>query len=164
MYVDDILIFSSDIEDHAMHLMKFIQKRHNHGLILFAKKAEIAKQQIEFLGLQIDHKGIEMQPHVCENIANFPYKLVNRKQLVRCLGCINYISDSIPKLAWLRGPLQDLLKKRTNHQRQEYHPSLVQQIKKLCSYLNLLYPKMAINLLLKPMRQISNGEESSKQR
>ena len=85
-------------------------------LIKFAQKAATAKEQSELLGLQIDHRGTEMQPHVCENIANFPDKLVNRKQLEGCLGCTNYISDFIPQLAWLRGPLKDLLKKRTNHQ------------------------------------------------
>ena len=100
-YVDDILIFSSNIADHAMHLMKFIEKGRSHGLILSAKKAEIAKEQIEFLGLKIDHHEIEMQPHVCEKIANFPDKLTDRKQVERFLGCINYISDFIPNLAWL---------------------------------------------------------------
>jgi len=105
VYVDDILIFSSNIADHAMHLMKFIEKSRSHGLILSAKKAEIAKEQIEFLGLKIDHQGIEMQPHVCEKIANFLDKLNDRKQVERFLGCINYISDFIPNFAWLRGPL-----------------------------------------------------------
>jgi len=116
VYVDDILIFSSNIADHAMHLMKFIEKSRSHGLILSAKKAKIAKEQIEFLGLKIDHQGIEMQPHICEKIINFPDKLQDRKQVERFLGCINYISDFIPNLAWLRGPLQDLLKKRMNQQ------------------------------------------------
>jgi len=43
-----------------MHLMKFIKKSRDHGLILFVKKPEIAKEQIEVLGLKIDQKGIEM--------------------------------------------------------------------------------------------------------
>jgi len=46
-----------------------------------------------------------MQPHICEKIINFPDKLQDRKQVERFLGCINYISDFIPNLAWLRGPL-----------------------------------------------------------
>jgi len=77
VYVDDILIFSSNIADHAKHLVKFIEKSRIHGLILSAKKAEIAKEQIEFLDFKIDHQGIEMQPLVCEKIANFPDKLTD---------------------------------------------------------------------------------------
>jgi len=53
IYADDILIFSSNITDHATHLLQFIQKRKDDGLILSAKKAEIAKNQIEFLSLKI---------------------------------------------------------------------------------------------------------------
>jgi len=105
-----------------------------------AKKAEIAKNQIEFLGLKIDQKGIEMQPHICETITNFPDHLTVRKQVERFLGCLNYISDFIPNLAWLRGPLQDLLKKRINQQWQDHHTSLVRQLKQLCTNL----PRLAI--------------------
>ena len=101
-------------------------------MILYAKKAEIAKEQTEFLRLRIDRRGIEMQPHVFEKIAKFPDKIVDRKHAERFLGCINYINDFIPNLAWLRGPLQDLLKRRMNQQRQDYHNSLVQQLKKPC--------------------------------
>ena len=114
VYVDDILIFLPNIADHAAHLLQFIQKSRDHGLILSTKKAEIAKNQIEFLGLKIDQKGIEMQPHICEKITNFPDYLTDRKQVERFLRVLNYVSDFIPNLAWLRGPLQDLLKKGMN--------------------------------------------------
>ena len=90
------------------------------------KKAKITKKQIEFLRLRIDRRGIEMQPHVFEKIANFPDKIVDRKHAEWFLRCINYINDFIPNLAWLRGPLPDLLKKRMKQQMQDYHNSLVQ--------------------------------------
>jgi len=79
IYVDDILIFSSNIADHAVQLLQFIQKNRDHGLILSAKKVEIAKNQIEFLGLKIDQKGIELQPHICEKITNFSEHLTDHK-------------------------------------------------------------------------------------
>ena len=79
VYVDDILIFSSNIVDHAMYSMKFVKKSRDHGLTLSVKKVEIAKEQIEFLGLKINERGIEMPPHVCEKIVNFPGKLVDHK-------------------------------------------------------------------------------------
>jgi len=81
VYVDDIIIFSSNIADPAMHLMKFIKKNCDHGSILSEKKDARAKEQIEFLGLKIDQRGIKMQPHVCEKNANFPNKLVDRKHV-----------------------------------------------------------------------------------
>ena len=109
------MIYSSFLPTSQImqHLLQFIQKGRDHGLILSAKKAEIAKNQIEFLGLKINQKGIEMQPRICEKITNFPDHLTDRKQVKRFLGSLNY-SDFIPSLAWLRGPLQDLLQKSMN--------------------------------------------------
>jgi len=43
-----------------------------------------------------------MQPHICEKITNFPDHLIDHKQVEGFLGCLNYISDFIPNLAWLR--------------------------------------------------------------
>ena len=94
-----LMIYSSNIADHAAHLRQFIQKSGDHGLLLSARKAEIAKNQIEFLGLKIDRTGIEMQPHISEKITNFPDHLTDRKQVERFLGCLNYMSDFIPNLA-----------------------------------------------------------------
>jgi len=94
IYVDDIVIFSSNIANHAAHLLQFVQKSRDHGLILSAKKAEITKNQIEFLGLKIDQKGIEMQPHICEKITNFSYHLIDRKQVERFLGCLKILVTS----------------------------------------------------------------------
>ena len=62
-----------------MHLMKFVKKSCDHGLILSVKTALIAKEHIEFFGLKFDHRGTEMQLHVCEKIINFLDKLVSRK-------------------------------------------------------------------------------------
>jgi len=87
-----------------MHLMKFIEKSRSHSLILSAKKTEIAKEQIEFLGLKLTIKVLKCNP-MCEKITKFSDKLIDRKQVERVLRCINYISDFIPNLVWLRGPL-----------------------------------------------------------
>ena len=56
VYVDVILIFSSNIANHAMLLMQFIQKCRIDGLILYAKKTEIAKEQLSsyVLGLIVE--------------------------------------------------------------------------------------------------------------
>ena len=68
---------------------------------VLAKKAEIAKEQVEFLGLKIDQRGIEMQPHICEKIINFPDKITTKM-----LG----ISDG--KMGILRRKIQTSTAKR----------------------------------------------------
>ena len=83
----------------------------DHGIILGKNKCIYAKQEIEFLGLEIKAGQISLQKHLQEKIENSPEKIEDRKQLERFLGCLTYASDFIKNLAKLRKPLQQKLKK-----------------------------------------------------
>ena len=50
VFLDDILIYSRTLEDHAEHLRRVFQKLREHHLFAKASKCEIAHKQIEFLG------------------------------------------------------------------------------------------------------------------
>ena len=50
VFLDDILIYSKTLEDHAIHLRKVLQKLRDHQLYTKASKWEIAYKSIEFLG------------------------------------------------------------------------------------------------------------------
>jgi hypothetical protein len=69
------------------------------------------QKEIDFLGMEIDGKGIKLQSHILEKINTFPNKLRDKKQLQSFLGVLNYASDFIEDLASLRKPFQTLLKK-----------------------------------------------------
>ncbi|KAL0437502.1 UNVERIFIED_CONTAM: putative enzymatic polyprotein, partial [Sesamum radiatum] len=83
VYIDDILIASKNMKDHIKHLEIFSDACHKEGLVLSEKKAIIAVNKIEFLGILIDETGnrkfkVEMggDPHskvrelkqVCSNL------------------------------------------------------------------------------------------------
>uniref|UniRef100_A0A0V0I3Q7 Putative ovule protein n=1 Tax=Solanum chacoense TaxID=4108 RepID=A0A0V0I3Q7_SOLCH len=70
VYIDDILLYSRTEEDHIRLLEKFIHIITHSGISLSKKKAEIMKNQIEFLGIQIDKNGIKMQNHIVQKIIN----------------------------------------------------------------------------------------------
>jgi hypothetical protein len=53
VYIEDLLICSRDLKEHAEHLEQFYQKVYKHGLALSPKKMEIGKTRIEFLGMII---------------------------------------------------------------------------------------------------------------
>ncbi|KAK4404721.1 putative enzymatic polyprotein [Sesamum angolense] len=74
VYIDDILIASKNMKDHIKHLEIFSDACHKEGLVLSEKKATIAVNKIEFLGILIDEAGIELQEHIVEKIRNFPDK------------------------------------------------------------------------------------------
>ena len=111
VYIDDILILSDDINMHLKHLEIFTDLCLKHGLALSERKTSLIQNAIDFLGMKIDGKGIELQSHILEKITSFPNKLIDKKQVQSFLGILNYASDFIKNLAELRKPFQNLLKK-----------------------------------------------------
>ncbi|KAL9268697.1 Polyprotein P3-like protein [Drosera capensis] len=69
VYIDDILIFSADEQEHQKHLQKFVEVVEKEGLILSLTKMKIAVQTIDFLGVTIGEGKIKLQPHIIKKIA-----------------------------------------------------------------------------------------------
>ncbi|KAH9680173.1 hypothetical protein KPL71_026451 [Citrus sinensis] len=53
VYIDDILLFSSDHDSHQNLLLDFFHIVQDHGIMLSEKKSSIAKESIDFLGMVI---------------------------------------------------------------------------------------------------------------
>ena len=98
VYIDDILIYSNDKKEHKNHLIKFKNECKKEGIALSKNKAIIEKQEIDFLGLSIDKKGIKLQAHILKKITNFSDKLESNEQIQKFLGCLNYAQRFIENL------------------------------------------------------------------
>ncbi|KAL0439456.1 UNVERIFIED_CONTAM: Enzymatic polyprotein [Sesamum latifolium] len=100
VYIDDVLIASKNMKDHIKHLEIFSDACHREGLVLSEKKATIAVNKIEFLGILIDETGIKLQEHIVEKIRNFPDVLKDKKHLQSFLELlILQVCSNLPKLA-----------------------------------------------------------------
>ncbi|KAL0361325.1 UNVERIFIED_CONTAM: Enzymatic polyprotein [Sesamum radiatum] len=110
VYIDDILIASKNMKDHIKHLEIFSDACHKEGLVLFEKKATIAVNKIEFLGILIDEIGIELQDHIVEKIRNFSDVLKDKKHLQSFLGVVDFAGIFIKDLAKYRKDFRPLLK------------------------------------------------------
>ncbi|KAL0405460.1 UNVERIFIED_CONTAM: Enzymatic polyprotein [Sesamum latifolium] len=88
--------------DHIKHLEIFSDACHREELVLSEKKATIAVNKIEFLGILIDETGIELQDHIVEKIHNFPDVLKDKKHLQSFLGVVNFAGIFIKDLAKYR--------------------------------------------------------------
>jgi hypothetical protein len=91
LYIDDLLVFSVDMNMHKIHLQKVYDRIYKHGIALSKKKMEFAKTKIEYLSLILFLGKIEMQEHVLKALSQFPDKILAKKQLQRFLGSLNYI-------------------------------------------------------------------------
>ena len=59
-YIDDLLIFSKNIQDHFKHLRIFMKLVQKNGLVLRKKKMELCKTKINFLGHTIENGQIAL--------------------------------------------------------------------------------------------------------
>ncbi|KAL0298251.1 UNVERIFIED_CONTAM: Enzymatic polyprotein [Sesamum angustifolium] len=139
---DDILIASKNMKEHIKHLEIFSDACHKEGLVLSEKKATIAVNKIEFLGILIDEAGIELQEHIVEKIRNFPDILKDKKQLQSFLGVVNFAGIFIKDLSKYRKDFRPLLKETESAKWkwEEIHTQRVRELKQVCNNL----PKLAI--------------------
>ena len=59
-FLDDVLIYFANPQDHADHLRKILGKLREHQLFMKASKCEILKTSVEFLNQQIYRGGMTL--------------------------------------------------------------------------------------------------------
>ena len=64
VFIDDILIYSKNMQEHPKHLQMFYDLVFKHGLALSQNKMEIGKNEMEFLGFNIQRGQVILQKHV----------------------------------------------------------------------------------------------------
>ena len=71
-YLDDILIYSSEVETHLEHLRKVFLRLREAKLKLKASKCSFFKKHIQYLGHLVSGDGIEPLPEKLEAVENMP--------------------------------------------------------------------------------------------
>nr|CAI5859444.1 unnamed protein product [Callosobruchus analis] len=111
IYVDDLLVFSDNIDQHLEHLGILFDKLLAEGITVKLRKCQFLRQQVVFLGHIISSEGVRMDPDRIESIVKFPAPR-NVKELRAFLGLVNYDKRFCDKYSELTVPLVRLLRKR----------------------------------------------------
>ena len=69
----------------------FYELVYKHGLVLSESKMEIGKTEMEFLGFKIQKGQVVLQEHVLNVFNQFPDQILDKTQLQRFLGSLNYL-------------------------------------------------------------------------
>ena len=103
IYMDDILIFSKDKKQHQEQVKRILEKLREHQLLLKAKKCYFDNEEIDFLGLIITEKGIQMDPNKVKVVTTWPMPTTKR-ELQQFLGFINFYRRFVKGFAKIAKP------------------------------------------------------------
>ena len=109
VYLDDILIFSKNPDDHWQHVKEVLDRLRQYQLYVHLKKCEFATTQVEFLGFIVSTDGVAMDDRRVQTIKEWPYPKSYREVQV-FLGFANFYRRFIHKYSAIAGPLTGLLK------------------------------------------------------
>ena len=109
-YLDDILIFFKDYDEHIEHVRKVLKKIKHAKLQLKLKKCEFHVQETEFLGHWITTNSIQMDKHKIKAIQDWP-ELKNVKEIQQFTGLVNYYWKYLRNYLQFIEPLFKMLKK-----------------------------------------------------
>src|SRR5262249_19281304 len=138
IYIDDVLIFSQNIDQHFKHIHTFIQTVRRNGVVVSKTKINLFQTKIRLLGHHITNGTITPIERTLEFTKHFPDKITDKTQLQRFLGSLNYVIDFYPNLNRQCKLLHDRLKKNPKPWSEE-HTNLVKQIKQQVQNIPCLY-------------------------
>ena len=108
VYLDDILVFSKNKEDHAKHLRLVLDKLKEHQFYAKFSKCQFWLGEVLYLGRIISTKGIVVNPEKVSAIVNWEPP-PNIKQLRSFLGLASYCRRLVENFSNVAKPLPNLL-------------------------------------------------------
>ena len=110
VFIDDILIFSKNEEEHAEHLRIVLQRLREHKLYAKFSKCEFWLKKVQFLGHVISEDGISIDPSKIRDVLD--WKTPETVPEIRSfLGLAGYYRRFVPDFSKIARPMTELLKK-----------------------------------------------------
>ncbi len=110
VYIDDILIYSTTLEEHIKQVRAVLRRLIDHQLYAKAEKCEFHQESVSFLGYVISSGGVAMDDKKIHSVVNWlqPSTL---KELQRFLGFANFYRRFIRNFSTVAAPLTSMTKK-----------------------------------------------------
>ena len=104
VYLDDLFIFSSTLEEHDQHLGYVLQKLRENRLFIEKAKCDLYSTSMDCLGHIIDDQGLHADADKMARIREW-HTPKNHKDVQRFLGLVQYLAHFMPDITAYTGPL-----------------------------------------------------------
>ncbi len=110
VYIDDIILFSTTVDEHIAQLQAIFTRLKEAGLKLKPKKCCIFRRKVKFLGHVVSDRGIETDPDKLSAVKDWP-RPQNLTELRSFVGFCSYYRRFLPDFAATAKPLIKLTEK-----------------------------------------------------
>ncbi len=118
-YLDDIIIYSEDDEEHTQHVRWVLTQLLKHGLYVKLEKCQFNTHEVNFVGYKISPAGISMEPSRVQAILDWP-EPASFKDIQVFIGFANFYRRFICSFSAIAAPLTNMLKGRESSQAHLY--------------------------------------------
>ncbi len=108
LYLDDIVVFSSSVDQHLARMEVVLSRLHNEGLKAKLSKCAFLKKEVHYLGHVLSSEGVSTDPGKVEAVAHWP-RPTSVAELRSFLGFASYYRRFVEGFAKLAAPLHRLV-------------------------------------------------------
>jgi transposase InsO family protein len=109
-YLDDITIFSDNIDEHEARTRIVFDRLRKHGFFCNLEKCQFNLSKISYLGYIVSSKGLSMDPTKVSSVTDWPTPM-KKRDVQSFLGFANFYRRFIFNFSKVTVPLTQLLKK-----------------------------------------------------
>lgn len=109
-YLDDILVYSQNEEEHVRHVKKVLTALQEHHLLLKPEKCHFHTKRLTFLGYVVTPEGLSMDPEKVKSVLDWEPP-TNVTEVQSFLGFANYYRRFIQGYSFVAQPMTELTKK-----------------------------------------------------
>ena len=109
-FIDDILVAIDTEEGHDKLVEEVLKRLEENDLSMKLEKCKWKVREVEFLGVVISPRGVEIQKEKVKGVLNWPIPR-NIKEIQKFLGLANYYRRFIKNFTRIAAPLHILVRK-----------------------------------------------------
>ena len=109
VYLNDILVFSEEPNNHPRHVCKVLERLRKNQLYCAPDKCDFHTTSVEFLGYMVSPTGVSMDLSKVQTVVDWPPP-ESIRQIQVFLGFANFYRQFIRHYSRVAAPLTDLLK------------------------------------------------------